>query len=52
MMDPDEVDAAGLPMTCRAVFIIGTAATSRPFSPASARVKLVPTSAELEPFCA
>jgi len=23
MMDPDEKDAAGLPLTCRAVFIIG-----------------------------
>ena len=24
MMDPDEVDAKGLPLTCRAVFVIGT----------------------------
>ena len=24
MLDPDEKNAAGLPMTCRAVFIIGT----------------------------
>ncbi len=23
MMDPDEKDAAGLPLTCRAVFVIG-----------------------------
>ena len=23
MMDPDEIDAKGMPLTCRAVFVIG-----------------------------
>ena len=29
MMDPDEMDSKGLPLTCRAVFVIGQTSESR-----------------------